>query len=477
MKKRFLKPLYVACTSLVLILITFIFKPPVIGVADNGEFYRILSSCGLYSITGTMFNYVNTTYGIMNNGTHVSFTSTYSIFISIAVFFNKLLYSKTYFNLRFLSFIYSAMLICSAYMTLKVIKMRTKWINWLLVALVVLIIGDVGYEAYFNSFYIEAAEYSSFILAVSAYIYTISREKTPIWSCIIFFIALTLFTGLKQTYLIVALLGAILGLRLIILRKDVLWKILCITLSIFVLSTSALCFTVNSDNKINLFESVFYGVLKDSKTVDADLNALGLNKSLSPLANTVYYNANVQYRPDGEFMKTEFYNKISYTKIATFYATHPLRFINKMAITSNNAFRIVQAYLGNFEIPYANKTNINMYGIWSRAKMLIPNNIITVLVFFCLYFYFIIKERKVFTGQKGKKKNNVLFADLLLFITLTAIVAFVSPYITAGEADISKHLFMFNLSFDILLTAGLVWGAQNLMDRRGKLQEKFGVNQ
>ena len=211
---------------------------------------------------------------------------------------------------------------------------------------------------------------------------------------------------------------------------------------------------------INIHQAVFFGILRDSDTVERDLAALGLNpEKLSSLAGTTYYDSQGVFDPAGELMREEFFSKISYQKIIGYYLTHPLVFIEKMNVTANNAFTIVQEYVGNFQEGSGKLPNENIYGIWSSLKLLFPNNLIFLLIVAALFLYVI------FAGRKGKGHKEKLLTDLLLFIFFIAVFSFVMPYVADGDGDLSKHLFLFSLTFDMLFIACILWGCQKITDR------------
>lgn len=56
-----------------------------------------------------------------------------------------------------------------------------------------------------------------------------------------------------------------------------------------------------------------------------------------------------------------------------------------------------------------------------------------------------------------------VFAELFAWIGLIGAVSFVIPVIGDGEADMAKHLFLFNVCFDMMLAAALLWLVRKVM--------------
>lgn len=80
-----------------LISIITLFIPPIIGMADNGDYYRIISQNDLYHLPkeneDIFFGYFNKSYGIYkyNNELETTLISTQSTFIKLAIFIDKLI--------------------------------------------------------------------------------------------------------------------------------------------------------------------------------------------------------------------------------------------------------------------------------------------------------------------------------------------------------------------------------------------------
>jgi len=47
--------------------------------------------------------------------------------------------------------------------------------------------------------------------------------------------------------------------------------------------------------------------------------------------------------------------------------------------------------------------------------------------------------------------------DVTLIVALIAIISVAVPLVGDGEADLGKHLFLFNVSFDIMIVFTVIW--------------------
>lgn len=84
---------------------------------------------------------------------------------------------------------------------------------------------------------------------------------------------------------------------------------------------------------------------------------------------------------------------------------------------------------------------------------ILPHSLWLLLVFFFLYFLILAH----YYWKIRHSPRDRIFLEILLLVWLTGILQFVIPVIADGEADLSKHLFLFNACFDIMFVASSVW--------------------
>jgi len=484
LKEKIYKPEIIAVILATVILTTVLMIKPIIGVADNGDFYRVMIPVGLEYLTDDYsekyFNYIHSKYRVRNVGVWGGgdYITTHIIPVKLAIFLNNLvLFHSGIFDIRFLSVIYSVILLFSLFLITKYTQSRYKPVNWLIMALSVLVFLDVGYISYFNSLYGEAASYVFLLLTVAITIYILKCERPKISVLIAFFIAAIFFVGAKQQNSPLVVLFAAFGIRFLWLRKDWLWKNTVIICTIVLILASGLVYSVISQEirNINIHQAVFFGILKDSKTPEEDLQELGLDPKLSVLAGKTYYDENVPIKPKSEELKKEFFDKISYTKIVAFYLKHPIRFIQKMEVTANNAFTIRQGYLGNYEkseqLEPGKQTNL--FSLWSYIKQTrIPHHLWFVVLFYIVFYSVWFVEYK----KTGTIKERV-FLELYALIGISGLIQFVLPMLADGEGDLSKHLFLFSVCFDIMFVTAVVWAVKTALERKQRLKDLYGVTQ
>lgn len=454
---KFLKPEFVVAFAAVVILTYVLMFRPIIGVADNGDFPRIMNSVGLSYIPTSYedryFGYVNREYKV---GISVPFGggyfSTELIPVTAAILLGRSLNAQGNFDIRYLGFIYSLVFIAA--IALIVACVRKKWgaAGWIAAVLAVFIFMDTGYTAYFNSFYGEAVTLVFLLLTLGTGLYLAFSVKPRLWVLLLFFTGAAFFAGAKVQNAPAGILAILLGFRFIRLRHDALWRRTVVASMVVVVAVSILSYAlVSREIKIcNKYQTVFYGILKDSPDPSADLEELGLDTKLSVLAGTNYFMD--QYPVDirtVEFKKNIDAN-VNHLKIAMFYMRHPERLIGKLEVAANNGFKLVQGF-GNYEkypgITY--KKTAKIFTIWSDFKLkLLPHSLLFLILFYGTCGFIIVMEY-----LRQRETGNYIVLELSALVWLTGIMQFVMPIIGDGEADLSKHLFMFNVCFDLMFFA------------------------
>lgn len=468
MKLKYVRPEIVSVCALVFILLYVLMLRPIIGVADNGDFSRIMGSTGLYYIPSGFderyFGFVNREYRI---GIPIPFGggyfSTEIFMVALAVFLSQSVLSSGIFDIRYLSFIYSIVFIAAVFLI--TLGIRKKWspAGWMSVVVSVLVFSDTAYISYFNSLYGEAVTQAFFLLMAGAGIYLASNVKPNMWVLILFFTGAVFFAGAKVQNSPAGLLAALLSFRLFRLRSDVLWKRTVIVSTIFVIAISVLSYiTIARDIKTcNKYQTVFYGILKDSPDPAGDLRELGLKPEYKALAGTNYFMKEYPIDIRTPEFKKEIDDNIKHLKIAGFYFKHPGRLLDKLKLAAFNGFKLKQGF-GNYEkYPgLAYKTTADIISFWSNFKLkTLPHTLLFILLFFAGFFLVLVVEY-----LRNKDSQTRLLMEILAFISFTGVLQFVMPIIGDGEADLSKHLFLFNVCFDMMFAAAAIYCSYRLLN-------------
>ncbi|MFD2881498.1 hypothetical protein ACFTAO_45465 [Paenibacillus rhizoplanae] len=123
-------PAFVAAFGVLLVTIISLFTLPYVGMADNGDYYRIIYSNGLYfdlsDYDSRYFGYFVKQFGIFQyyNENSTMVVSSQSLFIKLALFLNKLFFSKEVFDIRFQAVIYTLLYVAAIYLLIEAITLK-----------------------------------------------------------------------------------------------------------------------------------------------------------------------------------------------------------------------------------------------------------------------------------------------------------------------------------------------------------------
>ncbi|MBY6914840.1 hypothetical protein FDB42_01790 [Clostridium botulinum] len=454
-------------------IISFIlFKYPHMGVADQGDFDRVMNASGISLLDSDknnpnfvrFYNYIVTDYTISDfpeTILGITTESSVSILILIVSIFCKL-FNNSIFRTEYLAIAYSIIYILSITMILKYLNIKNSLKLTFIGILSLFVLFDGNYIIWFNSFYGEPMMLSSLLLLIASILYYINyryvKNKTnKIMSKIVYILlaSLLFLTSKMQVittipFLLILLIKIILDNKKFLSKKKFVSLIVILVLVILhPLSINSFNGSISNDTQYN---SVFYGILNGSKTPKQDLIDLGLNPDMASEAGKHSYldhDKYVKYIPKSEITNEEFYSKMSNSKLAKFYLTHPVRLIQGMQYTASKAF-YTSTVLGKTSIDYSTEPTIkfNRFTFWSDFREnYLPKNLLfiisTFLLIFIYTFYLYIRNK-----NNEELKNKVFLIWTIMFI---AAIQFPMPFVGNGRADTAKQLFLFNFIFDILL--------------------------
>ncbi|MDF2935458.1 MAG: rane protein [Paenibacillaceae bacterium] len=473
--RRYMRVEVIAGVAAAVVLAWLLLWKPVIGMADNGDFLRIMGTVGL-DYTDPAITYEQKYFGwfIREFATKELGLGGYVSTSLLPVMIGKLLclaVGRELFDMRAVAVVYAALFIAGACLLLRFCKGRNLWGNVILGGLFVVMFADIGYAAYYNSLFSEPMAYVAMLLTLG-FVLALLRGAQPmsfyLWG---FVIAAVLLIGAKVQNAPVGILLALLCVRLGALRKGGGWRKKAGWLAVVLVAASAaIYFSLPKEIKIiNQYQTVFFGVLKGSENPAADLRELGLPEKLAVNAGTNYFEPAPIDQHDPVFAK-EYYPAFSHLKVGLFYLKHPGRFWDKLEIAGEHGMTIRPYYLGGFEQSEGLKAGELSYAfsLWSEFKhRVLPNKLWFILVVFVLYYALLIRRY-----LDAFRLRDRIRLEVLAGLGLVALFQFVTPVVGDGEADLAKHLFGFNVSFDLMLWFGVVLLLERLPVWRGRGKEK-----
>ncbi|ABR36349.1 MULTISPECIES: hypothetical protein [Clostridium] len=452
-----------AAFFLVIIIGIFtLFIKPIIGMADNGDFYRVISSNGVYELNpndSDLYNgYFYRHYGIYkyNNDIEKNFISTQGIFIKIAVYISQMINKNFILDIRFMSWMFLFVEAIGIYLIVKVlINQVTEEKHKLIITLVtIFIFCDTTYLAYYNSFYGEAINISFFLLSIGILLNMAEFNKFSKLNILLFGISSFIFLGSKQQLSPVGILIAVLCLRIGFKNKEKLFKGLSMVLAIgFVISSILFYKQITGDFQyINGYHAMNRGILLYEEDPDEVMKFFNLNEQYSLLKDTTFYDDVTLVNLYDKQLIEDYYKKFTTTKIISYYITNPRAFFKMLKIAFDNGYSIRPNAMGNYEKSENKEFGAKSYffALYSTVKeKVFTGNIVLSIIVIIGYCYS--SAVRYIKARKINCDTMIFKEEAYFYIFLVGISQIIISVIGAGDADLAKHVFMYNMSFDLIL--------------------------
>lgn len=453
---KFAEPRAIAAlVAFFIMMVAIIFIP--VGVANNGELDRIMLENNLYALqtedADNYFSYFIKDFGVSQYyNDYIDQTGSFStqkIFISVAVAMDRLFTGNDgVFDVRFLGFLQVLLCTFAIYLFVDYLAYGKKQLTgYLIAALVVLVLADTGYTAYFNSFYPNGIEYVFFLVAItSVFLIKQQRYNRYVLAMLYGFSAFVfLFARTRNAW--AGLILAVLSLLLMTKQKDANYSqdklfnklLMAISAVLVIASLTALLVTPQRIENIHKYNTISRGVLKTSQDIEASLNDLNIYRQFALIYDSTFYDKYPITFVDGEEFSKDFYDQISFINIAGYYIKHPAQFYEMLKFSLENAYTIRPQSTGNFlkESGEAAGTKTYFFALYSTIKeLMIPRTIGVFFVWLALLYFFYIRS-----------EYNV---KIMTAITLIGLSQILIAIIGSGDADMTRNMFVYGLVFDFL---------------------------
>lgn len=446
------------------ILANTLFVYPVIGKCDNGDFSRFYMYGGLSGLSNEyskMYDgYVHLKYSISNLGLLLPFGPNWVsgvVILKVAVIISILVHGSFFglFDIRYLALVYSIVFLYAVFLIIRNAEL-TAFLKIAAGIFIILFFTDTVYISYFNSFFGEAGVIVFFFMNIGAYILLISKSKPNKRHFSFFFLASGAFLTSKsqELPLLIFMLGIYSGLYFYYKEERLRKTIICGTLAVVMLCGCSYFSISRYTNYNNEYQSVFSGILINSKTKEKDLEELGVDKSLQCFSGVSFYDRKGKNDPLSDKMLKDFYPKASSIRVLGFYLKHLDRLWLRVQDSAQNTYSFYQLHKGNFvKGEFTANKYVNNFRLTLIKKYPYLHRNIYFFIIFSLLFFFI----NICYMIICKDRYVRLLSLMLLFILAAGDCQFVLPVIGSGECDFAKHLFLTNLCFDTMLGIALLW--------------------
>lgn len=461
--QKHLSPAAFAVILTILLVAPMLFIAPIHGYADNGDFWRAIYPNGIYPFAAAnqtdYFNYVAPHYHIMQyfNEHQVEVYSSQSLFIQVALWLNRLFYSRTVFDIRFMGIVYFTLFLGTIWLlTTALTTPKRRLRSYLIALMLVLVFADSGFTLYFNSFFAEPGGYLTFLNAVAAWLLIARMPKYRRWWLGLYLLNVLLFITNKQQNAPLALSFMVVTLGLLAypaIRKR--WPYLVIGMGVVAASGIVTFALISKDfNDINVYQSFTNGVLLENQHPTKTIQQAGLNGQFALMRGDAYNPpGTAAIYPSDFYTKDHLLKHLSTSWIVLYYVKHPTQMLAMLDLAARNQMIIQPTMVGDFTKTKTTKplqqmkynTVVSKVGQTFYPKRYLFALVLafTLLIVFSVGLYADLK-----TGAKDGPMRMSLVVGLLSIIIFVPIVSIIGD----GSADLAKHLFNVPVSLYVLLT-------------------------
>jgi hypothetical protein len=443
-----------------LILAFQLFVPPIVGLSDQGDFSRIISRFGYARGDGVspVYAYVSRKYvhDPHQRNPGIEQPSSEYIFVGSALLLNKVVSKDGRLDIRVMGLVHAAAFLAVFARLLSVIgramgALRIAAAGWITVFVWItaaVALTDVGYAAYWNSFYTEPASCIFFLLLLAESIAicassVISPAQIGRW-CL--WAALLVTAKLQNVPLILVL--APFALRLGWRSKLASARYLAVAGSIFIVSCGIVSIRTSSPGNAwaDTYNQIFMAILPESKDPAADLTYLGIDPRFVTYAGTGAFTPRTAIQ---ELVTSRVIGaRVTPATLAGFYLRHPLRMWRRAKVLLPIAFSLRPEWCGNFEqsTGYPNGAQSYAFAVWNQfhQRFLAPIGKPILILLLIAPLAAIVPWVRMPARR--------LQIELCVLLVLGCLAAFAVA--AFGDAwDNVKHCFLFNLQLDAALIA------------------------
>jgi len=432
--------------------------PPVVGLADTGDFDRLWRWFGISAASDDpaqrYFRYLIREWRIEPATAESSgFVSADLIFVAASVALNRFVSEPGVYDLRTLGAVRAVVLLLAAYLLMRVARYGGTAMQAIAAAALLFVVADVGYIAYFNSGFTEPGSLLFGLLTIALYV-RLAVAQGERWANVLALVAsCVLLVWSKPQNVLLALPLALLAWRATALPGVARSRYAAAGCAIVILCSAALYRSFPPPlwytQQIRHI-AVFNSILTESSDPQADLRELGVDPRWAMLKERFPWNE-LSTR-NAAVLQTEFHDRVDNADIAAFFLRHPDRVVAllKRAAYEANA---VRGGSGEFEAssgrPAFSKTT------WFAMRSDLVKRLLPIRFRWLLLALGASVAIAALAWRRARTRTSRLLAEGVLVLALAAVIQYVVVALLQGPVAVSKGMFLFAFCFDAMIVGVL----------------------
>ncbi|MBN1515677.1 hypothetical protein JXA32_03810 [Candidatus Sumerlaeota bacterium] len=476
---------YALAAGYLLLIGALIFFEPVIGMANNGDFYRLTQQAGIYFINQNndatfdpnQVYYCGRIYETSWRHNPQKYYTTALPFLYLGRKLSDLVFSRRYFDIIYLGAVYLFFFTIGLAALMRCFRDFSLAPRLLGCFVLLFMFTDLGYFGWLNTFYIEPASMVYLLGFVCAALILLPRlsqseeQDAPAtkWRVILgWFVPLAIYFGLAAL-----LIGTKPQFVLTALPVIALWWIFAgalppkkssmrfyssLAASLILLLFSGAYYVNRTFVGVNLFNQTFhYHMLKD--TPDKVLDDMDLSRDFAVLAGSTWFD---KYDEQVEPLRTRFTQSASYANLLRYYRRNPRRLLEVFQEGAAGAFTFRVDGIGYYS-KYSGHPPRHMGRSFSHfselKRWLYPRTLTGMIVFFIALSVILAAFCRMNSGYRR------VFSAVALALLVSAAIQLFTALLGEGPLDLVKHTFAFNAMTDIAIVQTMILTAQWLWDK------------
>jgi len=442
---------WIAIAAAAVILSYQLFVPPIVGLADQGDFGRIIGSFGYApEDPSATIAFVAPKYVREGNTRRSGWEQPSSeyLFVACAILLNKIVSRDGKLDIVVIGVVHTlAFLAAFARLLMVTRQYRVSPFLWI-VGLIAL--TDVGYVAYWNTFYAEPASCIFFLLLAAESIAICNSQLVSPAQIALWALWAILWIMAKAQNAPLGVLLSLSSVRLCWWTKDSATRQLAILGSVLIAAATLInILTIPIGVRwADAYNQMFLAILPESRNPSVELKALHLESDLAKYSGTGAWSPGSGFHEMAE--SGIIGRQINQVTIARFYLKHPARIWRHAKSLLPIAFSLRPEWCGNFERTAGRAPGARsaVFTVWSgfHEQLLRP------LGKFILILLFLAPAIAVTAWIRRPERRRSI--ELLALLSICCLTAFLVAAL--GDAwDNVKHLFLFNLMLDACLIFGI----------------------
>lgn len=474
--RKNISPPLLACVLAAVIVGYLLFVSPINGYADNGDFARVIYINGIYPLDTK--NYQYTTYLTQHYGLfkyyneHIAMLfSSQGIFVKTAVLLNKLFYSKTVFDIRFMGLVYYVFYLGAIYLlTLAVTNSnKRKNVDYVIALIVVFMFADSSLTLYFNSFFAEPVMIIAMMYITASLLLLMKKHFARSWYMLaVYFLASLALVTVKQQNAPLALSLVVVTIGIYFVYRNKLSRLLIPISCLILLGSGIATYVMITDqfSNINSYQSMTRGVMLKEQDPGNSLEKGGISRQYGLLKGDIYTQTYAATSIKSKNITKDFIPKYNFAWILKYYLTHEQQFNEMLDVAARDGYLVQIKAVGDFTKksgakPHQQVQYFTLYGAMMKAffpkKFAFYMTLCVVLVALYIVIFVI--------SVKSNEMESAIKVFMVIGYTTMVIGTFITAVVGDGDADLAKHLLMVPLSLNLIflqIIFGILRGRVNI---------------